>query len=88
MKNNKELTIVLPPGPDALTAFLQGDSAMFNLSEMERLANLPDGTIRQIRSSGRVASFDQYQAIQKSILPKLLQLVMILQHYPNKKIYY
>lgn len=82
-KKKKTLVLELPPGRRAFEATLLANSKLFNLSEWERLCDLPSGSLRHIRTGSRVATHEQYVNLQKTILPKLCEMVFTLQNYPD-----
>lgn len=78
-KNKRQL--IVAPGPDIFKAFMKENGHFLNLSEMERLCEFPNGTLRQIRTDSRNLYPHQYKKLQETFLPKLCELVMILQSY-------
>lgn len=79
----KNATIQLEPGRKAFTTILAMNADILNLSEIERIGGITPGALRHIRTGGRVATAEQYKQLQKELLPKLLQLVFVLQNYPD-----
>lgn len=69
------------PGKQQLTAFLKENSKLFNLSELERQCNFPSGTLRHICAGTRDMDNQQYKKVQQIILPKLCEVVFLLQNY-------
>lgn len=81
--NKKITTIQLEPGRQAFTKILAMNADILNLSEIERIGGITPGALRHIRTGGRVATADQFKQLQKTLLPKLLQLAFVLTHYPD-----
>jgi len=69
------------PGKVELAGFLKSNSKLFNLSELERVCEIPSSTLRQICATGREMRTDEYQKLKKVLLPNLCELVLLLQHY-------
>lgn len=78
-KKKRELRVA--PGPEVLKAFMQANSSMFNLTEMERMCKLPNGSFRLIRTGSRNVTAEQYKKMRDEILPKMCEFVFLLQNY-------
>jgi hypothetical protein len=81
MQKTKDKEIYRYPGPTQLQAFLQVHSKLFNFSELERICLFPSGTLRHICAGSRPMTNDQYKKVQELILPKLCEVVLLLQLY-------
>jgi hypothetical protein len=73
--------LVIAPGKEVLQDFMKINGQIFNVSEIERMCELPNGSFRHIRAGSRILHETQYKQIQAILLPKLCELVYILQNY-------
>lgn len=78
---NEKRILHIQPGAAGFQDFLQRNADLFNLTEIERLAGLPNGTLRHIRTGNRVATFSVYEKVREKVLPKLCEGAFILQNY-------
>lgn len=69
------------PGKQELSGFLKENSKLFNLSELERVAELPNSTLRHICAGSRSMQTDEYQKLKRAVLPKMCEFILLLQHY-------
>lgn len=77
----KEKELYRIPGPVQLQCYLVKHSKLFNFSEIERLCELPSGTLRHICAGSRDMDHRQYAKMQEIILPMLTEIVFLLQNY-------
>jgi hypothetical protein len=77
----KKRELRVAPGPEILRDFLQEHSSMFNLTEIERMCKLPNGSFRLIRTGSRNLRPDQYKKLRDAVLPKMCEFVFLLQNY-------
>jgi hypothetical protein len=82
----KKRQLLLPPGSQAFQDFLSKHGDMFNLTELERYADLPNGTLRHIRTGSRIASPSLYGKLQEKLLPKFCEICFTLQNYSGQMI--
>ncbi len=73
--------LILPQAPHTMQLFIQKYAALFNLTEMERYCNLPNGTMRHIAKDNRPMTWAQYEDVRKNVLPVMLEFALILQNY-------
>jgi len=71
----------MQPGKDAVSSYLRANGALFNVSEMERMAGFAPSTLRHICAGNRSMKSEEYERLQTAILPKLCEFVMFLQNY-------
>jgi hypothetical protein len=84
-KISKQTTLTIAPGQQAFELWLIKHSAMFNLSELERICDLVPGSLRYIRATKRLSEesrLELYNKFKLAILPNLCELVFICQNYP------
>ena len=84
MAIKKKQQIETVTGMQALQAFMKEHGGLFNLTEMERQCGLNNGKLRHISAGSRVIEPDTYNSVQEVVLPKMCQLVFILQNYGNQ----
>ncbi len=77
----KEKEVYRIPGREQMQLFLAKHSKLFNFSELERMCGFPDGTLRHICKGTRDMDNRQYQKMQEIVLPKLCELIFLLQNY-------
>jgi len=77
----KPVSIVMEPGEQAVASYLRKNGALFNVSEMERMAGFAPSTLRHICAGNRSMKTEEYKRLQSVILPKLCEFVMFLQNY-------
>lgn len=71
------------PGPQQLTLFFQLVGDIFNMSEIERQCKFPSGTLRHVRTNGRPMRDSEYKKLQEILMPKMCELVFLLQNYQS-----
>jgi hypothetical protein len=57
---------------------------MFNFSEIERLCEFPTATLRHICAGSRLMDNTQYKKLQDVLLPKLCEMVVLMQLYKER----
>jgi len=80
----KELPIYRIPGKEQLQGFLRENKDLFNFSEIERISQIPQSTLRYIcaeKSVARTLREIDYQKLKTAILPKMCEFVLLLQNY-------
>lgn len=78
--------LLLAAGAVTFQEYLKANAEMFNLTELERMMKLPNGTLRHIRTGARVATPKLYENLRTEILPKMCELVFVLQNYSGQMI--
>ncbi len=69
------------PGPQQLQSFLKAHSKLFNYSELERMCEFSSGTLRHFCAGTREMKNAEYVKLQEIVLPKLCEVVLLLQYY-------
>jgi hypothetical protein len=73
------------PGKKQLQGFLQANSKLFNYSELERMCGFSSGTLRHFCAGSRTMQDSEYETLKEKVLPKLCEVVLLLQWYPVKE---
>lgn len=75
------------PGKQGLQGFLNDNSRLFNITQIEKIAKIPDGQLRHICVGSKNIEDKHFELLRKNFLPYLCQFVLLLQHYPNGSLY-
>jgi len=87
VRNEKQKQLlVLAAGQQTFQEFFSKHRDLFNMTELERICGTPAGTLRHIAKGDRICSRQLYVKLQEKILPKLCEMVFILQNYSGQMI--